>query len=500
MENNCAKQTEVQDEIWNFNAADRSPAVWKKRERILLMAALAVAGCYFFTHFPGILQKGGHFPGIGFTLSQWALAGCVLGVQRKQLRIKGNYGGLFLLAVSLSLGACFARFANDSLRAMNLTVAWFSTGMALCSLTGVQMLPALSGKGMRLFLSRAFSSFFVHWPMPLRVLAQCRRKGESEKLRGLGVGLILGLPASILALALFSSADRVFSDLVKNSFQSLDRLDGLFLIQLFGAAIGALGLFSCMYSACEGAYLEKEDRKRSVPSATATVILSMLCAVYALFAYIQFRYLFFGDAHSVNYAEYARSGFFQLVALAVLTVFLIMFFLSLESPGKAVRSLCALLAALTLIVDFSAFFRMKLYIGAYGLSILRLVTLWGMGMIFCALLACAFKCVLPQTRICPTLTAIALCTWLGLNWMNPDRLVARYQVNAYNKGELTSLDVEYLASLSPDVLPALKGIQDPILREKAAARTEKTLKAAYPGFYDWSLSWLAVQSAEAEEQ
>ena len=65
---------------------------------------------------------------------------------------------------------------------------------------------------------------------------------------------------------------------------------------------------------------------------------------------------------------------------------------------------------------------MRLYIQAYGLSVLRVATLWGMLMILCALIACLLKCLVPSARVCPALTVLALCTWTALNFGNVDHL------------------------------------------------------------------------------
>ena len=136
------------------------------------------------------------------------------------------------------------------------------------------------------------------------------------------------------------------------------------------------------------------------------------------------------------------------------------------------------------------FFRMRLYIAAYGMSVLRLITLCGMLMILFALVACIIKCCNQKIRICPCLTFIALSTWIVLNYSNVDKQVAFFQVNAFNKGSVIRLDTDYFASLSPDVLPELERIEDPAVRDKAIDTVTHQLSEEYPVWYDWSLSWV----------
>lgn len=480
-----------------------SPPAWGAWEWIFLFSALLAAGCYFFAHFPGLLERNGHLPGVGLTLTQWLFAGVSLFAARKKGKLRGKSaaGGWFLLVIALALGLCYSVFADDAMRLMNLPVVWTATALALFSLTGVNPLPALEGRGLRLGLRRFLPSFFTRWALPLKTLKNLPRPAKNEKLRGLGVGALLGLPVVLLAAALLSSADQMFSSLLTSGFQSLDRIDGSLLLRLLYTLAGGLCLFSFLSAGTGNPFAPEEPKERRASPVILSTVLAMLGLVYALFVYVQFRYLFFGSEEAIReigYAEYARGGFFQLVLLAILTLLLILPCLSLGKNSAAVRLLCAFVAALTIVIDYSAFFRMRLYIQAYGLSVLRVATLWGMLMILCALAACLLKCAFPAARVCPALTVAALCTWTALNYGNVDRLIARYQVSAYNEGTLTDLDASYLVSLSPDVLPELERIEDGITRDRALEKARVTFSERFPRPYDWSLCWLKANSPQAE--
>lgn len=478
------------------------PASWQRSDGALLLAALLAAGCYFFAHFPYSFLNIGHLPGIGLAATQWLMVLTVCAIRRKSLRMKGNKSGIFLLVIALGLGACCAIFANDAIRLMNLPVLWLSTYFALFSLSGAQPFSCLSANGIRFCLRRFIPSFFIHWPLPFRALKRVLGGQSREKAVHVAFGFALGLPAVLIALWLLSSADHFFGGLMQSGFHVLDFADGEAAIRTVFTLLGGLCLFSLLRSTqCRPAALP-DAKERGVAPEILVTPLTMLSAVYAVFTYIQCRYLLFGSAEAVRtagYAEYARSGFFQLVALAFLTLLLILPCLSLGKNSKAVRTLCGVTAMLTVVIDYSAFYRMRLYIEAYGLSILRLITLWGMLMILLSLGACLFKCLMPRARICPLLTAAALSSWLLLNLANPDRIVAKYQVDAYNMGTLSSLDTDYLASLSPDVLSELERIEDPKDREQALSRVQNALSCNYPVPYDWAFCWLRVPEKTPEE-
>ena len=146
-----------------------------------------------------------------------------------------------------------------------------------------------------------------------------------------------------------------------------------------------------------------------------------------------------------------------------------------------------------MVIDFSAFFRMRLYIQAYGLSLLRIITIWGMAMLFIALMLALAKCIFPGFKLSVPLAAVVLSSWLMLNFSNVDLQIARYNVNAYNQGALTKLDVHYFTALSPDVLPALDEIADEALREETKKEFIRIMQEIFPAGYDWALCWTKIK-------
>ena len=287
----------------------------------------------------------------------------------------------------------------------------------------------------------------------------------------------------------------------RDAFASLRSLDGAAFVRLGLAALGCLAIFSFLASTRDDPWADAPASPRSVNPVTLSTVLALLIAVYGLFVYVQFRYLF-GGAETAKmaggYAEYARSGFFQLVLLSALTLGLIMPFLQWGRDRWAVRLLCAVTILLTVVIVFSAFYRMRLYIWAYGLSILRIVTLWGMAMILLALTATLIKCIQPGLCVCPALAALALASWLALNLIGPETAVARNQVDLYNRGVITRLDAAYLSHLSPAAVKEMENIRDAAARDEALREAESYLRRAAPHAYDWSLPWLGV-SADAQE-
>ena len=193
--------------------------------------------------------------------------------------------------------------------------------------------------------------------------------------------------------------------------------------------------------------------------------LAAVAALYLLFLGVQSAGLFGGAEYlaqkGLSYAEWARSGFFQMVGVTVvnLTLLLAAVQWSRREGGawRAVRLLSALLTAESLLLLLSAAWRMTLYVDVYGLSFKRCMTYWGMGMMAAFLLAAAWKVRRPDFRFCRVVFPLALAGWLVINCVPVDYLVAKDQVDRYLSGESGVLDAEYLLyDLSYDTLSQLE--------------------------------------------
>src|SRR5262249_24542297 len=117
--------------------------------------------------------------------------------------------------------------------------------------------------------------------------------------------------------------------------------------------------------------------------------LGMLDVLFLSFVIVQFRY-FIGGAASVEtstgltYAEYARRGFFELVAVSALVLPILLGIDWLVSNGTAAtrrifRALALIRVLLLSLIMLSAVQRMRLYQSEYGLTELGLYTTAFMG-------------------------------------------------------------------------------------------------------------------------
>lgn len=278
------------------------------------------------------------------------------------------------------------------------------------------------------------------------------------------------------------------------------------------AAVMTPFFFSLLYSLRHPKPLPQpaEKPRRGADGLIFAVMLAAAAAVYLLFLAVQSAGLLGGAdylaAKGLSYAEWARSGFFQMVRVTILNLALLLSAVhwSRREGGawRAVRVLSALLTAESLLLLVSAAVRMTLYVDAYGLSFKRLLTYWGMGMMALFLLAAARKVRRPDFRFCRTAFPLALAGWLVLHCVPLDYLTARDQVDRYLSGESETIDAAYLLyGLSYDALSQLERLDGDLIVEVPAGRftlghlldlERQEARADCSDWRTWSLSaWLA---------
>lgn len=289
--------------------------------------------------------------------------------------------------------------------------------------------------------------------------------------------IVLGICGAVALVSflipVLASADALFAaSLEKLNWRSLlFRLQisslGDLLGRLFWALVLTPFVFSLLYAMAHPRLLCPAEEKKGPKADALGFVLALAAAdgLYLAFLAVQSAGLFGGPEYveslGVSYADWARSGFFQMVGVTALNLSLTLGSLSLaRREGRswtALRWLCAVLAGESLVLLASAAWRMTLYISAYGLSFKRCMTYWGMVMMALFLLAGLWKSLRPDFRFCKWAFPAALAGWLVINCVPVDCLVARNQVDRYLGGESPTVSVEYLLySLSYDVIPQLE--------------------------------------------
>ncbi|HVE46199.1 MAG TPA: DUF4173 domain-containing protein [Acidimicrobiales bacterium] len=280
-------------------------------------------------------------------------------------------------------------------------------------------------------------------------------------------GAILAAPIVLVVGLLLSSADAVFASFFRVSLNPASLAGHAVLL-----VMGGWGMAGLLRLAAEAGVKEAVGRgevggRRSpIGPVEAITVLSCLVAVFAAFAVSQVVALSGGgrrviETAGLSYADYARGGFFQLLAVAAITLATLTALRTGTDLGRArdVRRfmvLAEVAVGLTLLIVCVALRRLHLYEQAFGLTMLRLYStvfaVWIAGVF--VLLGVSLAGV-GQRRpwLLGAATGLGLVGLLALNAANPEAVVVRHNLSAVER--TGRFDAGYLGQLSDDAVPEL---------------------------------------------
>jgi hypothetical protein len=333
--------------------------------------------------------------------------------------------------------------------------------------------------GARAYIARAFgwtASIPAAGAFLLRPLA---RLVPGRRPLVLPRALLIALPVGLAFAVLFASADAVFAELLRTPFEQ-GRL-GEIPRHILVVAAGAAGFSTLALRSSIPIRLGRSAQPiegGGLRSADWISLLATVDVVFALFVGVQL-FTFFGGRRYVwavtglTFAEYARSGFWQMLAAATLTGLVIAAAWIGGRPAAGVSRrrfvvLSSILVVLSLVVLMSAFQRLVLYETEFGYTWPRLIPHAGI-LLIAALLGCGLVAILigKTSWLATAALGLGLLTVLGLNILDPEGFIAERNIARVARGY--ELDTQELASLSADAAPAIASAlptMDPATRQQ----------------------------------
>jgi hypothetical protein len=303
-------------------------------------------------------------------------------------------------------------------------------------------------------------------------------------------GLLIAAPIAILLAGLLAAADPVFA-----SFFNLNLDVGRLVLDVVYVAAGSLLAVGLLRLAAAEPLSRVDGPTWRLGSIEGLVVLSVLDAIFAAFAVAQAIAATgaAGDtlrSAGVTYADYARSGFFQLLWVAGLTALILILFsritgLTGRTTKRAFDVLAQIAIALTLLIVVVAFQRLSLYEDAYGFTMLRLYShifaVW-IAVVF-LLLAAEMAGLFRRRRwFVGAASLSAMAVLLALNLLNPEAIVVAMNVDHAQSTHM--IDAQYFAELSSDATPALLARRDQL--DTAAGRDISRVACSGPHTYSAS--------------
>lgn len=303
------------------------------------------------------------------------------------------------------------------------------------------------------------------------------------------LGFLLALPLVLVFGALFSAADAVFATQLDSLLAidlSLDEVVGRVIVGMVAGWLFAGALVVAWLADDRTAPRSGGPLPRRLGVLEASIALLAVDALFAVFVVLQAAYLFGGlDTLAVSgmtYSEYARRGFFELIAVAALAgVVLMTLDAVVDRRAIVFRWAGVALGLLTGAVLVSAVARLTLYQQAYGWTELRFYALLAIGWLGVGVLAVVAGLATDRLRFVPrVLLLAAVVLALGANVIGPQRFVTEQNVARVLDPSLvpadgwSGLDVDYLYSLGDEaVLPLIEAL--PRLPDGVQANVERAL-------------------------
>ena len=297
--------------------------------------------------------------------------------------------------------------------------------------------------------------FFQQWGKVYDDLFRGKTKEgkKNEMYKKIAIGIIVSIPILFVFVSLFAEADPTFNNTVDSFsewFSSLNieedtvgRMIRIFVLTLFGTSF--LYIFLSEGHRMLG---ERVVTAWKIDNVISGTILTLVNTLFLFFLIVQLE--------TLQNAEFAKSGFFQLTWVITLTAFMLIIFyrsVAYHGAGKFLKTLMIVsIVQVGLIASF-ALYRMNLF-QDLGYSVLRLYVEWFIYFILTILLLALVSIVLKKTFhfFFYTAAILGIAAFTIVSSVNVDKMVGEENFVRFVGG---GSHIDYFRPLSVDAMEFL---------------------------------------------
>ena len=303
---------------------------------------------------------------------------------------------------------------------------------------------------------------FTRFLLPFKWLLEINTQ-KATLVKRIVTAVAIAIPCGFILIVILANADMVFSIKTESFFDGLlSVISGNTLFKGIIGIVMGLFLFGIVYNSYHTIAQPTQTQKQYKGDLVIiNILISTILVIYTLFVAIQFKYLFAGSTlpNGLTYTQYARKGFFELLALTGVNIAAILTVTKLTKTHeggwlKFTKVLCHYLCAITIVLLVSSFYRMFLYTNDDGLTRLRFFVMGFLAFEAIGLVITFIYIHKPKFNIVLVYTLLALTYYAVLNIVPADNIIAKNQIDKYLKNQRK--DVTYTFTLSADAVPAME--------------------------------------------
>lgn len=450
--------------------------------------------------------------GINFAVWGSLLAAAIIYLARARRQVFAD-GGRWLLLPVVLCPLAFVWRDSSALNALSLFSMMVALSLAMLRARSVRLQSSSLVRYAWGSVLAGFNAAFGMLPLAFGNREWNKTAGWSElrKVVAVLLGLALAIPPLLVFGALFMGADEVFKTF---AIQFLRATPTHLLLMAFIAYITGGYLRGVLF----GKDVNPEAPKRLLPFSLGAiemgVMLGLLDLLFLAFVAVQVRYFFGGSArvHAVTgltFSEYARRGFYELLAAAALLLPFLLVVHWLLRPDDAwaqrwFKWLAVIQIALLFVIMASAVQRLRLYQAEYGLSEQGLYPTAFMGWLAVVFVwFCLTVLRGERERFAFGAMVAGFLLVAALHVINPDALIACTNIERARSGRI--FDASYVLDLSADAVPeivaGLPNLSPAERRKLSQGVLDRWSRPQDADWRSWSISrwraWRAVRGNES---
>jgi len=329
---------------------------------------------------------------------------------------------------------------------------------------------------------------------------------KKKKMKKIFKAFLVALPIIAVVTILLATADEIFANIfetffywLNNLFKPLENVDSsIIVVRIILGTILFFYFIGLFYYTCLKYELKNEEniiKEKINDNFTTKIVLISLNIIYLVFCYIQIKSLFLKNTTlrnvTFNYADYARQGFFQLMAVSFINLVTILIAKKRENKddyktNSFINYMSIIMIVFTFIIVISAGVRMHFYESTYGYTLLRLLvycTLFTESILFIPTVLFVLD---KKINLIKSYFIIIISVYICMNFMNFDNIIAKRNVDRYFEKDEIDLNYLEIATGTDAVNQIIRIINEPKVSMDVKKEAKEYLIDLYKSLDDYS--------------